>query len=323
MRRPGQRRREADREVIAQWMKETEDRLSQRILDSEARTRLRVAEAEDKLRLVANPQLAGAAQVIGLDYGVDPTPRRRNTHLETIIDDGRSRYETVLRAILDHLDALTAIGEKAPEDTADAAWVNNWLPALDAAALYTFVHDRRPARYLEIGSGVSTTFARRAIHDADLAATITSIDPHPREEIDAVCDTVIRSPLEAADLSVFSAIESGDIVFFDGSHRAFTNSDVTVFFLEVLPALPPGTLVQIHDIRLPDDYPAGWEDRFYNEQYLLAALLLGGGDRYQVLLPNAFISADKSLHTILDPLWRSEPLSGAQHHGESFWLEIR
>ena len=66
-------------------------------------------------------------------------------------------------------------------------------------------------------------------------------------------------------------LSAGDMVFIDNSHRAFQNSDVTVFFTEVLPALPAGVAYGIHDIFLPDDYPAGWSDRFYNEQYLLAA----------------------------------------------------
>ncbi len=34
----------------------------------------------------------------------------------------------------------------------------------------------------------------------------------------------------------------------------------------------------VHDIFLPDDYPPEWADRYYSEQYLLAAWLLGGGE---------------------------------------------
>ena len=40
--------------------------------------------------------------------------------------------------------------------------VNAFLPGLDALALYGMIADRRPARYLEIGSGNSTKFAARA-----------------------------------------------------------------------------------------------------------------------------------------------------------------
>ena len=39
--------------------------------------------------------------------------------------------------------------------------------------------------------------------------------------------------------------------FTTGSHRVFQNSDVTAFFLDVLPRLKPGILVHIHDIFCP------------------------------------------------------------------------
>ena len=58
----------------------------------------------------------------------------------------------------------------------------------------------------------------------------------------------------------------------------------TVFFTEILPALPPGTLVGVHDIFLPADYPVAWLDLYLSEQYLLACWLLGG-DRLQIELP--------------------------------------
>src|SRR5262245_52540208 len=111
------------------------------------------------------------------------------------------------------------------------------------------------AAALSIGSGHSTKFARRAVVDYGLPTQITSIDPHPRAEIDALCHRTIRKPLEETDLNVFDELEPGDVVFFDGSHQYFMNSDVTVFFLDVPPRLKPGTLVQVHDNTLPYDYP--------------------------------------------------------------------
>ena len=51
---------------------------------------------------------------------------------------------------------------------------------------------RRPRRFIEIGSGNSTKFARRAIRDHWLNTSIVSIDPFPRSEIDAICDEVVR-----------------------------------------------------------------------------------------------------------------------------------
>ena len=94
--------------------------------------------------------------------------------------------------------------------------------------------------------------------------------------MDAVCDTVIRQPLETLDTAgIIENLQAGDILFVDGSHRCFTNSDVTVVFLEILPRLQPGVLVHFHDILLPYDYPPAWSRRYYSEQYLLACWLLG------------------------------------------------
>jgi hypothetical protein len=90
-------------------------------------------------------------------------------------------------------------------------------------------------------------------------------------------------------------IRSGDILFFDGSHRTFTNSDVTVFFLETLPRLPPGVIVHIHDIFLPADYPPEWNKRMFSEQYILAAMLLGKAPAFRTLLPDYFACTDPEL----------------------------
>ena len=45
----------------------------------------------------------------------------------------------------------------------------------------------------------------------------------------------------------------------------------------MLPALPPGVHVHIHDVFLPDGYPPNWAWRGYNEQNAVAALLASGG----------------------------------------------
>ena len=309
--------RKKDLEALNALLKETEERLSQRILDSETRLR---SEFETQLRT-----LGGAGQLVVLDYPVETTPRYgygRPPHrlLHDILDRRRADYEKTLQSFLELRQDLLTIPTEAGDGRAEVSWINRWIPGLDAVALYGFVRQERPRRYVEIGSGISTTFVRRAIDDADLATTTVSIDPRPRAEIDAICDEVVRSRLENADLSLFERVEPGDIVFFDGSHRAFTNSDVVVFFLEVLPALAPGVLVQIHDITLPYDYPPDWSQRFYSEQYVLAASLLAEGSQFEVVLPNAFVTADPDLRRILEPLWSDPAMRGVPTHGESFWL---
>jgi hypothetical protein len=77
-------------------------------------------------------------------------------------------------------------------DSLEPSWVNGWLPGLDGAAIYSFLRERRPSLYLEIGSGNSTLFAARARRDGDLPTAIVSIDPQPREDIDGMCDEIYR-----------------------------------------------------------------------------------------------------------------------------------
>ena len=134
-------------------------------------------------------------------------------------------------------------------------------------------------------------------------ARIVSVDPEPRASIDALCDDVVRAGLEYSDLSLFNQLEAGDILFFDGSHRTFTNSDVTVFFLEIIPRLKPGITVHIHDIFLPVDYPPEWSRRLYSEQYMLAAMLLCKSSPVKTILPNWYVCNDGTLtHHIADLL---------------------
>ena len=202
-------------------------------------------------------------------------------------------------------------------------WRNDYLGGLDPVTLYAFLSLNNPRVYLEIGSGNSTKFARKAIEDQHLQTRILSIDPHPRAEIDRLCDAVRRERLEETDLSIFNTLASGDILFVDGSHRVLMNSDVTVVFLEILPRLRPGVLVYIDDIYLPLDYPPEWIARNYSEQYLLAVLLLAGATRYEIVLPCGFVSDDAELMKILDPLWNDGPLAEAAGSGNGFWLRIR
>src|SRR5262249_31452190 len=225
-----------------------------------------------------------------------------------------------ISAVLSNFACCRGILDQVPADgdpnSTMPFWNNDWFPYFDAASLIMMLVTNAPARYFEIGSGASTKFARYTVKKAGLSTKITSIDPQPRAEIDPLCDTVIRKRLEDCDLTIFDPLSAGDILFFDGSHRAFPNSDVTVFFLELIPRLKPGVIVHLHDIFLPWDYLPEWNKRMYSEQYLLAAMLLCPTQPFKVLLPNFFIYQDPELITKVPPL-----VSGLG--GGSFWLEIK
>jgi hypothetical protein len=271
---------------------------------------------------------AQGGHYVNLDYPPTVANRPRYGHgrpshpgLEKLINAHEPSYAPTLGAIGRYAEELATI-EVSAADPRQPSWVNGMISGLDGAAFYAFMRERKPARYLEIGSGNSTKFVARAKRDGELATRIVSVDPHPRAEVDELCDEVIRKPLEAADLGLFGALETGDILFFDGSHRVFMNSDVAVFFLDVLPALPAGVLVGIHDIYLPDDYPADIADRYWSEQYPLASWLLGGAD-VEIVLPAWRVSTDSVLKHALDDLWDRPGLGPVDRHGVSFWFVTR
>lgn len=154
-----------------------------------------------------------------------------------------------------------------------------WFPGLDAAFAYSLIRQNRPARLVEVGSGHSTRFFARAVSDGGLNTRITAIDPAPRADIAGLAGvTVIRSTVQAAGDAPFADLGPGDVLAIDSSHILMPGSDVDMLFNRILPALPAGVLVQIHDILLPDDYPPEWAWRGYNEQQALGPLLRSGAE---------------------------------------------
>lgn len=260
-----------------------------------------------------------------LEFPVKPNPRygQNNPHpkLYEIINRNRVSYQQTLEYFLQFKDYFLQIPVDKPNQPQGPFWHNDWVPPLDTVALYSFLCLSNPKKYYEIGSGWSTKFARRAILDHSLKTRIVSIDPEPRTEIEAICDYVVREPLEDLSPDTFDDLEANDILFVDGSHRCCMNSDVAVMFLDILPRLQQGVLVEFHDIFLPYDYPFEWRERWYSEQYLLATCILAEGNKFDIILPNAFISSDAELIKVLYPLWNM--LRTNRGYGGSFWLKMR
>ena len=75
---------------------------------------------------------------------------------------------------------------------------------------------------------------------------------------------------------MFDGLKAGDALFIDSSHILMPGSDVDLVLNRVLPRLPSGVLVHIHDIFLPFDYPPIWGWRAYNEQQGVLPLLTTG-----------------------------------------------
>ena len=256
--------------------------------------------------------------VIELEYppSRDLRPRWGETHpphqgLINLFNKKRYNYIEIFRKVAELKPFFDKISQNFSYDQpSEPGWLGGAINAIDTALLYYFIAKYKPKIYLEIGSGITTLFAARAKKDQGLNTQIISIDPEPRAEVDAVCDQVIRAGLETTDLSIFDQLEAGDIVFMDGSHRSFMNSDVTVFMLDVLPILKPGVIVHIHDIHLPFDYPDMFIDWYWNEQYIVAAYLLAAKDQVDILMPSRFMSNTDELRETLQPIlknWSANP----------------
>ena len=263
------------------------------------------------------------------DFAYHPKARQiENTaggrNLISRLNAEEGRYASVLRDFSDAFDLISKIALD-PESENDAApyWYNDWLPPVDGISIYGLLATLKPRRYVEVGSGHSTRFARRAISDLHLATKIVSIDPKPRSEIDLICDEIIRMPLEELPKGFWNEMSPEDLLFVDNSHRSLPNSDVTVFFLEVLPALPGGMVYGLHDIFLPYDYPEGWMPRYYNEQYLLQVYLNGGAAGDEILAPMGWIWRRPNLRSLLSPIWQGNDrlLQRVEFGGAgAFWM---
>lgn len=211
--------------------------------------------------------------------------------------------------------------EKEPGLPPYAFHFNNGIfDGLDALVLYCMIRHFKPHRIVEVGSGWST---RLSAHAAILNGNteLISIEPYPdpvlRGEFPGL-STLIEKKVEEVEISFFQELHAGDVLFIDTSHVVKTGGDVIYLFLEVLPRLQTGVIVQIHDIFLPHDYPAWWiKDQllFWNEQYLLQAFLTFN-DKFQVSFANRFMQ-----HKYPDKLKEIFPRCPFLNTGQSFWMQ--
>ncbi|WP_428676746.1 class I SAM-dependent methyltransferase [Reyranella sp.] len=185
--------------------------------------------------------------------------------IERLFEAHTSQFAAVLDAVDARADAL---------ESCKAMFEQSWFPSLDAAVAYALVRERKPRRIIEVGSGHSTRLLSKAVGGV---GEILAIDPAPRADIaDLPGVRVKSSTLQAAPDKVFDDLVQGDVLFIDSSHILMPGSDVDILLNRVLPRLPSGTLVHIHDIFLPFDYPAIWGWRAYNEQQGVVPLLTSG-----------------------------------------------
>lgn len=191
-------------------------------------------------------------------------------------------------ALLDRISAFRGEYSGFPEKLAEGEPMryfqrNGQFERVDAEVFHTMIRLHKPRRIIEIGSGYSTLVAAGAIRrnrdeDPGYECDLICVEPYPREFIPGLKGVTRLEETRVQDLPVdfFSELGENDILFVDSSHVLKIGSDVQYEFLEVVPRVAPGVLVQVHDIFFPTDYPKVFVKewlRFFTEQYLLQSFL--------------------------------------------------
>jgi len=185
--------------------------------------------------------------------------------VEALFESHAPAFEAVIALVDGHAAALEARRGLLDQ---------SWFPSLDAAVAYALVRDRKPRHVVEVGSGHSTRVLATALGGV---GEILAIDPAPRADIAGLPGVqVVPSTVQTVASEVFDRLAPGDVLFIDSSHILMPGSDVDLLLNRVLPRLPSGVLIHIHDIFLPFDYPPIWGWRAYNEQQGVLPLLTTG-----------------------------------------------
>ena len=267
--------------------------------------------------------ITNPGRIAVLDYPVKPAPLYAveigpHKSLYRMIAKRNHEYNDLVKNSIHHISCFEKITVSISNNKLPA-WENGFFPAVDTIILYTILEKFRPKKYLEIGSGNSTKLAAFCREQEGLEFSITCIDPQPRREIQEIADTWLSEQIQSVSPDNFKDLEPNDIIFLDGSHVLHANSDVMWFFMEILPVIPKGVIIHIHDIFLPYDYPQWVCDRFFSEQYVLAACLLNS-DSYKIISPNYYLLTEKISDDVWNELWKIPALSSVKKHGRSFWF---
>ena len=203
---------------------------------------------------------------------------------------------------------------------------------VDAQTLYLMLRRNKPARYVEIGSGLSTDYAclaaaRNAAEGRPMQMTV--VDPFVSEATRALPGLEILAR-EAQDLPAewFAQLESGDVLFIDNTHVVRIDGEVPHLVLEVLPTLKPGVLVHIHDVHFPYNVPIdpaaylfdrSWPMLF--DEAMLVQAYLAYNPRIEIVLSTPLLRHhhEDFLRRTLPGYRPLDPTDFDTHHG-SLWF---
>lgn len=160
--------------------------------------------------------------------------------------------------------------------------------SIESQVLHCFMRRYAPERVIEIGSGVSTMCMLEAVNlnqREGRSSSITCVEPYPSTKLRRRKDVdLVEQVCQQVPLKLFESLCAGDLLFVDSSHAVKVGSDVLRIYLEIIPHLPPGIIIHIHDIYLPYAYPRSVFTRpfWWQETAMLMALLVNNS-RIKVL----------------------------------------
>lgn len=174
---------------------------------------------------------------------------------------------------------------------------NHYFRGVDALMLYFILRDLKPAKLVEVGQGFSTRIALAALErnasETKTRPMFVSIDPYPRFQAKDIPEAISLELVqrELQDVEISPLLKNCDFLFVDSSHVFKFGSDVAFELTTLYPQLQKGTLLHVHDIFSPFDYPRDWmvkDKRFWNEQYALECFLMFNS-AFEVYLPVNFL----------------------------------
>jgi hypothetical protein len=173
-----------------------------------------------------------------------------------------------------------------------------------------------------------TDAARRNVAEGRGRTQITAIDPYAHRGLSDLADVeVLRT--DALDISASDVhLEANDLLFIDSTHTVRTGSEVPHLYLELIPALPSGVWVHVHDIYLPFLYSSRIYDSFFDwQETTLVAALLTNNDAIDVMAcMSALHHARPDVLRSVFPEYRPKPtsegivMSKGGHFPASLWL---
>ncbi len=205
---------------------------------------------------------------------------------------------------------------------------------IEAQVLHSWVRANAPARVFEIGSGSTTQITASAaqmnVSEGRDATHVVAVDPYMDPNVVDLANVTVRK-IGGLDLSIEDLdLGPGDLLFIDSTHVVKTGSEVPHLYLELLPRLPAGVTIQIHDIYLPYLFaPTIYESQFDWQETTLVAALLCGNTQLRVLAALSALHHDRpNALGELFPEYRPATMDrgvgsipAGRHFPSSLWLE--